>query len=323
MNPSSYKQSPSGFLVALFLLLECCNRSTIHSFQLSTPLLSSSSTNAHSGNLGHPDGVCTPSSLVSTMSRNNRVSSRSFPKVVLHSKTDDEDDEDDDDAWDSPEDYADSKSTTTSTSTTTKTPESFGNQPSLGINIGSQLQPLSPSEAESLKSEATSKINAAFDARLSEIQSMKESIRADFEQSKRNLQYQSDLRAREETEKLMKKIDQMSDEFLKDNEALRMGTKYSALADKRNAEMGKGLEIGSWGDVNGMDVGMGMGLVLGSVGSKTKKSTKKKGTDTKSGFLGSSFDMMEEEEEDEDEYMEEDEDIDNRIIVIADEKQVS
>jgi hypothetical protein len=145
--------------------------------------------------------------------------------------------------------------------------------PSLGINIGSQLNPLSSEDVEMLRKEATEKINEAFADRLEELANVKEEVRKDFERSKEELKIASDRRAKEETARLMSKIDKISSDFLDRNEELRSGTKMAAMADK-NME-GKGLEVGSWGRISGMNVltsasgGMSLG-VFGSVDAVTK-----------------------------------------------------
>lgn len=145
--------------------------------------------------------------------------------------------------------------------------------PSLGINIGAQLNPLSSEDVEMLRKEATEKINEAFADRLEELANVKEEVRKDFERSKEELKIASDRRAKEETARLMSKIDKISSDFLDKNEELRSGTKMAAMADK-NME-GKGLEVGSWGRISGMNVltsassGMSLG-VFGSVDAVTK-----------------------------------------------------
>ena len=186
---------------------------------------------------------------------------------------------------------------------------SSSKQISLGINIGSQLQPFTPEQAQSLKEEATQKINDAFNDRLQEIESMKQSIRQDFEESKKNLQYKSDLRTKEESEKLMKKIDTISNDFLKNNEVLRMGTKLAAKADLNNSKNGgMGLEVGSWGTINGLDVNLGGGMntgLLGSVASSKIISNKNTSND-----------------QEEEKVHDEEEEVENRIMIICDNKQV-
>ena len=301
----------SLLLISYLYLLESCH--LILSFQVQHSFRAPST----------PTQLCSSSLSSLRISSSSVTTTSSKPPIrpfmtstIIKSKSqvddenDDDDDDDDDDAWDSPEDYNDDIDDDSFT-----TPKSFGNQPSLGINIGSQLEPLTPEQAQSLKSEATQKINAAFDERIQEIANMKESIQKDFERSKQNLQYASELRAQQETEKLMNKIDKMSNDFLQENEELRMGTKFSAKADRNNAMEGKGLEVGSWGSVGGRDVGMGMGLMnssedgegtlLGSIGSMRSNSPRSSSID-----------------EDDDEMEEEIKIVENRIMVIIDDKQV-
>jgi len=160
-----------------------------------------------------------------------------------------------DETWDYDENYSDDDSSSSSSSSPT---------PNLGINIGEQLEPLTEKQIAELKQEATESINAAFDGRLEEIEQMKEQVKDDFEKSKEAMRFASNLRAAEQTEKLMNKIDQLSGDFLSKNEELRMGTKMAARADGNMA--GQGLEVGSWGKVGGMNVftSPGDGL-LGSV----------------------------------------------------------
>lgn len=157
---------------------------------------------------------------------------------------DDDDDDDDDD-----EDYSSNKL-------------NLGGTPGLGINF--QLEPLTAAQAADLKREATESINAAFDGRLEEIERLKAQVQKDFEKSKKTMSFASDLRAAEQTEKLMNKIDKLSGDFLEKNEVLRTGTKMAARADRNMA--GQGIEVGSWGKVSGMNVltNGGDGL-LGSV----------------------------------------------------------
>ena len=219
------------------------------------------------------------------------------PLHILHQSNNDDDD--DDDAWDSPEDYNEKPKPSSSSFSSS--------QPSLGINIGSQLEPLTEEQAAELKREATEKINEAFDERLADIESMKRDIRKDFEKSKENLRYASELRARDATSKLMSKIDKISNDFLEQNEELRMGTKLSAKADMENMRAGVGLEVGSWGTIDGVNVGMGMGLksggsgLLGSVGSGSITSDDSNTDDDQDGA------MVEQNE--------------NRIMLICDDKQ--
>ena len=192
-----------------------------------------------------------------------------IPLLPLSSKQND----DDDDAWDSDVDYDEE--------TTRNQNKSMGSTPNLGINIGSQLEPLTEAQAQELREEATETINKAFDGRLDQIAGMKEELRKDFEKSKEAMRFASELRAAEQTEQLMNKIDKISADFLAKNEELRTGTKLASQADRNMS--GKGMEVGSWGRVGGMNVltsaagGMSDGL-LGSMSAGEINAQKQKQT---------------------------------------------
>lgn len=171
--------------------------------------------------------------------------------------------------WDFDEDYSDDDKDDKKDSDGSF---NLGSAPNLGINIGAQLEPLTPEQAAELIDEATDSINTAFDERIGEIADLKSQVAKDFEKSKDAMRAASELRAAEQTEKLMSKIDRISNDFLDKNEELRMGTKMAAKADR--AMSGTGVEIGSWGKLGGMNVlttaagGMGVsGGLLGSVGA--------------------------------------------------------
>lgn len=191
----------------------------------------------------------------------------------------DEDVDDDPDAWDSPEDYEDFGMDATSES---KDSQQDGfSTPNLGIDIGSQLNPLTEAEAAELRAEGAQAIEDAFASRLGEIEDLKASVRKDFERSREALSYASDLRAKEETDKLMSKIDKLSGDFLASNEELRMGTKAAADADQRMGAKGVGLEVGSWGVdsfgrvvvTSSISAAGGMGL-LGGFGAGLEKAAR-------------------------------------------------
>ena len=195
----------------------------------------------------------------------------------LAAKEDNDSDGDDDpDAWDSPEDYADFGKDDSDDKK-----NSIGSQPNLGINIGAQLNPLTEEDAEALRAEGARAIEDAFSSRLDEIEDLKATVRRDFERSREALGAASDLRAREETDKLMGKIDRLSNDFLASNEALRMGTKAAADADARMGRKGEGLEVGSWGVdsfgrvvvTSGASAAGGSGL-LGGVGAGLEKAAR-------------------------------------------------
>ena len=149
-------------------------------------------------------------------------------------------DSEEDESWDSPEDYE-------AYGRSDKDASSSAAAPKLGIDIGAQLNPMTDADAASLRAEGAEAIEEAFSARLDEISDLKATVKEDFEKSKEAMAFASKLRANEETDKLMSKIDKLSGDFLASNEALRMGTKNAADADRRMGERGEGVELGSWG----------------------------------------------------------------------------
>ncbi len=206
------------------------------------------------------------------------------------------------DSWDYDENYDDDDDKK-------KNLSSFDGTPNLGINIGSQLDPLTPEQAQELKDEATETINAAFDARIDEITNLKKQVQKDFEKSRESMKYASDLRAAQQTDKLMNKIDQLSDDFLSKNEELRMGTKLAAQADRNM--VGKGLEVGSWGKLSGSGMNVltasSGGMSAGLLGSVSAAQIDASSPSTESSIEVDTQVVGEEE---------------NRIMIICDEKQV-
>lgn len=185
-----------------------------------------------------------------------------FPKCVLrfssydniHNSIDDDEDDDEDDE------------------------EPSSN--TLGINIGSIMDPLTPQQAAELRAEARQEINKAFQGRLDEIQQIKKQLQQDFEKSRKASEEASNQRAEEETQRLLQKIDAISQDFLKENQQGRSDLKLASRADQ--AMEGKGVEYGSWGNLRGMDVVMkasdasfskSPNQLLGSVGAVTKSSS--------------------------------------------------
>mmetsp|Transcript_4404 Transcript_4404/g.5619 ORF Transcript_4404/g.5619 Transcript_4404/m.5619 type:complete len:613 (+) Transcript_4404:78-1916(+) len=115
----------------------------------------------------------------------------------------------------------------------------------IGINIGEELR-LSPEDASELKNEIKSEIEKTFATRLDELQDMKSTLQKEFEGQKKAQMQASDRRAKEATRDLMDKIDRVSGAFLEETKEWREGTKMAAAADA--SMVGKGLELGSWGE---------------------------------------------------------------------------
>lgn len=59
----------------------------------------------------------------------------------------------------------------------------------LGIDIGSQLKPLSPEEAAELRSEGRKIIKDAFGSRINELEGYKKPIKKDMQRNQKNTRY--------------------------------------------------------------------------------------------------------------------------------------
>lgn len=136
--------------------------------------------------------------------------------------------------------------------------------PKLGIDL--QLNALTPEQVAELKAELSEMVSDKVAAGIDEIQRLRQNLAKEMEASQRTLQLRSELRAKEESSKLLNKIDQLTNNFLSETEAARASTKMAASADR--AMEGKGIEVGVWGEVKGAAVLMSPSedkLLLGSV----------------------------------------------------------
>lgn len=152
----------------------------------------------------------------------------------------------------------------------------------LGIDIGKRMGPMSPEDIAELKAEATEAIDSTFASRLEEIEKLRQKMAEDFEKSKKAMDFASELNAQRESEKLMGKIDAISNKFLSENKELRMGTKLAAQADKLME--GKGLDVGSWGKDEGGNA-VTTGILIGAastVDTSMTNTDKKEGGDESS-----------------------------------------
>lgn len=145
--------------------------------------------------------------------------------------------------------------------------DDFGEK-KLGVNFGEMIGPLSPEELSEIKEEVRKNIDDKFDEKLGEISKLKEQMAKDFEESKKTMEFASELNFKREGEKLMNKIDAMSDKFLKESEEMRTSTKMAAMADRAMENSGQGIELGSWGlDQDGNMVTTG--ITFGSIASNS------------------------------------------------------
>jgi hypothetical protein len=181
--------------------------------------------------------------------------------------------------------------------------------PKLGIDL--QLDPLTEQEAEDLKAEATELINEKIAQGVDDIRKLRADLQKELLESQKLSQLQSELRTQQESERLMSRIDRLTEDFLSQTELSRKSTKLAAQADQQSS--GRGLEYGSWGVLEGGSVVRmqdgGVGALLGSVDAAKKKSvaaaTSRKDELVESTTVAAAAAPRE-----------------NRILIVADESQV-
>jgi len=145
-------------------------------------------------------------------------------------------------------------------------------QPKLGIDIGKMLDPLSEQEAAELKAAAQEIINDAVAAGLDDIDALRTQMEKEITKKRAEMTLRSELTAQRESAKLLSRIDQLTDNFLKSTASTRAGTKLAAAADQ--AAAGRGLEVGVWGTVGGAAVTTTTdAALLGSVASSSTTTT--------------------------------------------------
>lgn len=162
-------------------------------------------------------------------------------------------DKEDDDAWDDDVDY-DKEFPSDPTSDKSPDPSLPWDEPRMEANsfletgklgIKLDLGPISDKEAAEIKAAATEVINDAIAAGIDDIEKLREKMKKEIETQRKRLQLQSEWNSQKAQEKLLSKIDKMTDDFLSSNVATRKSTKLAAAAD-RSME-GRGSEMGSWG----------------------------------------------------------------------------
>jgi hypothetical protein len=175
----------------------------------------------------------------------------------------------------------------------------------LGIDIGKQLKPFSPKEAAELKAEAAQVINDAIDAGIDDIETLRMQMKKELESNRKVQQFAAERNAQLKSEELMTKIDKMTGDFLASTQTTRESTKTAALASQAMETSNQGIEMGTWGTLAGMTVIAGgltesSSTLLGSVDNAKRQASIQDAS--------SSSTTTEVQE--------------NRIIVIADSKQV-
>jgi hypothetical protein len=175
------------------------------------------------------------------------------------------------------------------------------------------LEALTEEQAKQLKDDASDVINKAIDAGIQDIERLRIKMNREIEASKKAMQFQSELEAKEQSSRLMNKIDAMTKDFLSSTENSRTSTKLAASASQAMENTGKGIEMGTWGVLKGNTVLASSGVVttdtlLGSVENAKQKQQKETATPTSSTSSSSSSLPRQEN---------------NRIVLIADTKSVS
>lgn len=244
-----------------------------------------------------------------------------YPSRLYDSSTKSGGDDNDDEAWDANVDYdaewpqgSSNKdgSSSTSSSSASSVPDpstawdALPNMPAdlnaekLGIDL--QLEPLTPEQAEQLQADASQVISDAIDAGIQDIERLRTRMNREIESSKRAMQLASDLEARQQQEQLMNKIDKLTNNFLSSNEQDRKSTQLAAAANRAMEGSERGLEMGTWGVLNGRTVIAGeTSSLLGSVVSAVNKQDRQKQSNNEEAVV------IQQQ---------------NRILVIADSKQV-
>jgi len=179
-----------------------------------------------------------------------------------------------------------------------------GDDSKLGIDIGKMLEPLTPEQAEQLRAEASELISDRVAQGVDDIEALRKQLKQELEVQSRERLAKSEKTAQEASQRLLSKIDKITDDFMSKSESMRKSTKLAAAADRANE--GKGVELGSWGSIGGASVNTGSGL-LGSVASSNVKEATT--TTAKSDHQESATTTTTAPKE-------------NRIIIIADPSQV-
>lgn len=272
-------------------------------------------TNVHS-----PSGT---SSAAST-TKNIHLPIPSYPSRLFASSSSKLDGGDDNEAWDANVDYdaewpqgnnndGSSSSSSSSVPDPSTAWDALPNMPAdlnaerLGIDL--QLEPLTPEQAEQLQEDASRVISDAIDAGIQDIERLRTRMNREIESSKRAMQLASDLEAKQQQEQLMNKIDNLTNDFLSSNEQDRKSTQLAAAANRAMEGSGRGLEMETWGVLNGRTVIAGetagaSSSLLGSVVSAVQKQGRQQQSSSEN------VEAVAQQQQQ------------NRILVIADTKQV-
>ena len=239
---------------------------------------------------------------------NTASTSRSEVSSTLYfSRSNDVDDEksDDTEAWDANVDYEKEWPKDQSPPDPSSAWDALPNMPDaprLGIDL--QLKPLSEEEAQLIKEEASDIINQKIDAGIEDIEKLRTKMAKELDSQRKVMQVASELQAKQKSEELMSKIDKLAGNFLDSTKETRTSTKMAAAASRAMEGTSRGIELGTWGTLGGRTIVAGSidnDILLGSVANAERDIELKDKTDGKS---------------------DEESLIENRIVILADTKQV-
>ena len=181
-----------------------------------------------------------------------------------------------------------------------------------------------PDQIDSIKAEARMKLDAAFDARLADIDDLRAEMEAGIDSSRKRRDDAASLNRMYESQNLMEKIDRLTGNFLVSNAVEREGTKQVANADARAGREGRGVDWGSWGES-----GVGEVAVV-ATGGKSGRDWGEAGGGGGGALLGS----VDAARRRRDECDDDEDDVagaagggsyaatENRVLIVADEKKV-
>ena len=186
------------------------------------------------------------------------------------------------------------------------TPDDFKNK--LGIDL--DLAPLTEEEAAALQQDAEQVINDAIADGIEDIERLRTKMKRELDKSRQATLMASELKAQQASEQLLSKIDQLTNDFLQDTQGTRESTKLAAKASKAMENSNKGIEMGTWGTLGGRtvlaeDSSSSSSSLLGSVENAKQKQQQQDDSISATDDEGSKQPQ------------------ENRILVIADTKQVS
>ena len=144
-------------------------------------------------------------------------------------------------------------------------------QKKLGIPI--LLNPMTSNDADAIKLEATEMVNDIVAAGMDELQTLRKQLNDEIQTANQQRDQTSQVQMQQAQTKLMNRIDTLTNDFLQSTATSRTTTKLAALADQ-SVPSGQGIELGSWGMVNGRYVTTyGGGYIGGTSRTETDGST--------------------------------------------------